>query len=140
MNSLLEKIHSEYKILYENGFKDTSFENNGSLFSSVNCINQKTGFIFNFTVEKGMLSISLSTDDILTDKSINKYDKYFDVFYLVKLLNPSINFNEITPSIYSSFINDNFNKLLLLFDKKNICKTIKEVNGISKKYNKFRWK
>jgi hypothetical protein len=30
--------------------------------------------------------------------------------------------------------------LLLLFDKKNICKTIKEVNGISKKYNKFRWK
>ncbi|MWP50271.1 MULTISPECIES: hypothetical protein [unclassified Gilliamella] len=140
MNSLLEKIHAEYKVLYENGFKDAAFENNGSLFSSVNCINQKTGFIFNFTVEKGMLSISLSTEDILTDKSINKYDKYFDVFYLVKLLNPSINFNEITPSIYSSFIHDNFNKLLLLFDKKNICKTIKEVNEISKKYNKLRWK
>ena len=75
--------------------------------------------IFNFTLEKGMLSISLSTDEILKDKKIKKYDKYIDLFYLVKLLNPSINFRKINFSIYPSFINDNFNKLLLLFDKKH---------------------
>ncbi|KES11474.1 coagulase'like protein [Snodgrassella alvi SCGC AB-598-O02] len=96
--------------------------------------------IFNFTLEKGMLSISLSTDEILKDKKIKKYDKYIDLFYLVKLLNPSINFKKINFSIYPSFINDNFNKLLLLFDKKNINETIKEINEISKNYNKTRWK
>lgn len=96
--------------------------------------------IFNFTLEKGMLSISLSTDEILKDKKIKKYDKYIDLFYLVKLLNPSINFRKINFSIYPSFIKDNFNKLLLLFDKKNINETIKEINEISKNYNKTRWK
>lgn len=140
MDNFQEKIHTEYNVLYKNGFEDKAIEDNGSLFSSVTCINKKTGMIFNFTVEKGMLSISLSAHEILNDKKINKYDKYIDLFYLVKLLNPFINFREINSSIYPSFINDNFNKLILLFDKKNINKTIKEINEISKNYNKIRWK
>lgn len=140
MNNFQGKIYTEYNVLYKNGFENKAIEDNGSLFSSVTCINKITGMIFNFTLEKGMLSISLSTDEILNDKKIKKYDKYIDLFYLVKLLNPSINFRKINFSIYPSFINDNFNKLLLLFDKKNINETIKEINEISKNYNKIRWK
>lgn len=140
MDNFQEKIYTEYNVLYKNGFENNAIEDNGSLFSSVTCINKITGMIFNFTIEKGMLSISLSTYEILNDKKINKYDKYIDLFYLVKLLNPSINYKEINSSIYPSFINDNFNKLVLLFDKKNINKTIKDINEISKNYNKIRWK
>lgn len=140
MDNFQEKIYTEYNVLYKNGFENNAIEDNGSLFSSVTCINKITGMIFNFTIEKGMLSISLSTYEILNDKKINKYDKYIDLFYLVKLLNPSINYKEINSSIYPSFINDNFNKLVLLFDKKNINKTIKDINEITKNYNKIRWK
>lgn len=74
------RIFEEYRILYNNGYVNESLENKGSLFSSLKCVNQKIGIIFYFLIEKGILSITLTTNELLNKKQ----GLYFDFFLCFK--------------------------------------------------------
>ncbi len=76
MLNIEDEIFEKYRILYDNGYMNESVEDNGSLFSSLKCVNQKIGIIFYFLIEKGILSITLTTNELLNKKQ----GLYFDFF------------------------------------------------------------
>lgn len=139
MGSVVEIIKKEYRFLLDSDFViNQSNEEKGDLYSFV-LLESKNGLVFCFFIEKSRLNVSVTTRKILDDAK-NKMDKYFDMFYVVKLINPSISFSEINPSIYPKIIRENLWLLLNLFDNVTIKKTIKSINEIMKEYNKVRWK
>lgn len=80
MLNIEDEIFEKYRILYDNGYMNESVEDNGSLFSSLKCVNQKIGIIFYFLIEKGILSITLTTNELLNKKQ----GLYFDFFLYFK--------------------------------------------------------
>ena len=95
MMSLNDKIQIEYNFLYAVGFVNESLIDNGELFSSLNYVDHESGLVFNFTVEKGITSVSVSTIDILSSKKYSKFNKFYDFLYVAKLLYPEKNFSEL---------------------------------------------
>ena len=130
-----EKIFEEYRILYDNGYMNESVEDNGSLFSSLKCVNQKIGIIFYFLIEKGILSITLTTNELLNKKQ----SLYFDFFYILKILYPEKSFEEIKLLSYDKEISTNLPNIEKLFSEEQIDDTIKKINIAIKEYSKVRW-
>lgn len=135
MLNIEEKIFEEYRILYDNGYMNESVEDNGSLFSSLKCVNQKIGIIFYFLLEKGILSITLTTNELLNKKQ----GLYFDFFYVLKVLYPEKSFEEIKLLSYNKEISTNLPNIEKLFSEEQIEDTIKKINIAIKEYSKVRW-
>ena len=135
MLNIEEKIFEEYRILYDNGYMNESVEDNGSLFSSLKCVNQKIGIIFYFLIEKGILSITLTTNELLNKKQ----SLYFDFFYVLKVLYPEKSFEEIKLLSYDKEISTNLPNIEKLFSEEQIEDTIKKINIAIKEYSKVRW-
>ena len=134
MLNIEDEIFENYRILYDNGYINESVEDNGSLFSSLKCVNEKKGIIFYFLIEKGILSITLTTNELLNIKKI-----FFDFFYILKVLYPEKTFDEIKLLSYSKEVSINLLKIEKLFSEEKINNTIKQVNIIIKEYLKIRW-
>lgn len=134
MLNIEDEIFENYRILYDNGYINESVEDNGSLFSSLKCVNEKKGIIFYFLIEKGILSITLTTNELLNTKKI-----FFDFFYILKVLYPEKTFDEIKLLSYSKEVSINLLKIEKLFSEEKINNTIKQVNIIIKEYLKIRW-
>ena len=134
MLNIEDEIFEKYRILYDNRYMNESVEDNGSLFSSLKCVNEKKGIIFYFLIEKGILSITLTTNELLNIKKI-----FFDFFYILKVLYPEKTFDEIKLLSYSKEVSINLLKIEKLFSEEKINNTIKQVNIIIKEYLKIRW-
>ena len=135
MLNIEDKIFEKYRILYDNGYMNESVEDNGSLFSSLKCVNQKIGIIFYFLIEKGILSITLTTNELLNKKQ----GFFFDFFYLLKVLYPEKSFEEIKLLSYDKEISTNLPNIEKLFNEEQIDDTIKIINVAIKEYSKVRW-
>ena len=134
MLNIEDEIFENYRILYDNGYINESVEDNGSLFSSLKCVNEKKGIIFYFLIEKGILSITLTTNELLNIKKI-----FFDVFYVLKVLYPEKSFEEIKLRSYDKEISTNLPNIEKLFNEEQIDDTIKIINVAIKEYSKVRW-
>lgn len=135
MLNIEDEIFEKYRILYDNGYMNESVEDNGSLFSSLKCVNQKIGIIFYFLIEKGILSITLTTNELLNKKQ----SLYFDFFYVLKVLYPEKSFEEIKLLSYDKEISTNLPNIEKLFNEEQIDDTIKIINVAIKEYSKVRW-
>lgn len=135
MLNIEDEIFEKYRILYDNGYMNESVEDNGSLFSSLKCVNQKIGIIFYFLIEKGILSITLTTNELLNKKQ----GLYFDFFYVLKVLYPEKSFEEIKLLSYDKEISTNLPNIEKLFNEEQIDDTIKIINVAIKEYSKVRW-
>ena len=89
MLHIRNKIRKEYSLLYDKGYRNELVEDGGLLFSSLNCSHPEVGLIFNFSIEKGVLSIAVTTKELLEEKVS------FDFFYILKVLYPEKRFEEI---------------------------------------------
>ncbi len=136
MLDIEDKIFKEYRILYDKGYVNESVENRGPLFSSLKCVNETIGLIFYFSIEKGFLSIAITTNELLNQKE----KVFFDFFYILKILYPQKTFEEIKLLSYDEEISINLRNIEELFSKKQIDVTIKDINMIMKEYSKIRWK
>lgn len=136
MFDIEDKIFNEYRILYNQGYENVSIENNNALFSSLKCVNETTGLIFYFSIEKGRVSITLTTNELLHQKE----KVFFDFFYILKILYPKKNFEEIKLLSYPEEISTNLLNIENLFSKNQIDNTIKKINTVMKEYSKVRWK
>ena len=134
MLNIEDEIFENYRILYDNGYMNESVEDNGSLFSSLKCVNEKKGIIFYFLIEKGILSITLTTNELLNIKKI-----FFDFFYVLKVLYPEKSFEEIKLLSYDKEISTNLPNIEKLFNEEQIDDTIKIINVAIKEYSKVRW-
>ncbi len=134
MLNIEDEIFEKYRILYDNGYMNESVEDNGSLFSSLKCVNEKKGIIFYFLIEKGILSITLTTNELLNIKKI-----FFDFFYILKVLYPEKTFDEIKLLSYSKEVSINLPNIEKLFNEEQIDDTIKIINVAIKEYSKVRW-
>ena len=139
MMDLESKIQSEYKFLYDNEFINESRIDNGQLFSSFNCVDYKSGLIINFTVEKNLLSIAISTKYILESKKFNSFNKFFDFLYVLKLLNQDRDFIQLKNMVYSIAIKDHLSEIKTLFNDCNVNQTVKKINELEKEYSKIRF-
>lgn len=137
--NLESKIQAEYKFLYDNGFINEPMIDNSQLFSSFNCEDHKSGLIINFTVEKSVLSIAISTKYILETKKFNRFNKFFDFLYVLKLLYPEIDFTDLKKTAYSKAIEDNLSEIKRLFSEANVGETVKKINELEKEYSKMRF-
>ena len=135
MLNIEDEIFEKYRILYDNGYMNESVEDNGSLFSSLKCVNQKIGIIFYFLIEKGILSITLTTNELLNKKQ----GLYFDFFYVLKVLYLEKSFEEIKLLSYDKEISTNLPNIEKLFNEEQIDDTIKIINVAIKEYSKVRW-
>jgi hypothetical protein len=138
MTSLIDYIKKNYSFLLDQNFEIKNIIDNGNLFSTAN-LTGKSGLIFSFTLEKGEISLAISNQTILQNKKIVKYDKYYDMFYVTKLLDPKIDFSEITEKIYPNLIKKNIETLTSFLNDENLDKTLKAINKIAKDYDKIRW-
>ena len=134
MLNIEDEIFENYRIIYDNGYINESVEDNGSLFSSLKCVNEKKGIIFYFLIEKGILSITLTTNELLNIKKI-----FFDFFYILKVLYPEKTFDEIKLLSYSKEVSINLPNIEKLFNEEQIDDTIKIINVAIKEYSKVRW-
>ena len=134
MLNIEDEIFEKYRILYDNRYMNESVEDNGSLFSSLKCVNEKKGIIFYFLIEKGILSITLTTNELLNIKKI-----FFDFFYILKVLYPEKTFDEIKLLSYSKEVSINLPNIEKLFNEEQIDDTIKIINVAIKEYSKVRW-
>ena len=73
MLHIRDKIRKEYSLLYDKGYRNELVEDGGLLFSSLTCIHSEIGLIFNFTIEKGVLSIAVTTKKLLEKKIFFRY-------------------------------------------------------------------
>lgn len=137
MLDIERKIYMEYRVLYDHGYVNEKIENNGFLFSSLNCINHKTNLIFNFSIEKGITSIAITTKELLLRE---KKSVFFDFFYILKILYPEKSFEEIKLLSYQEVISMKLSSIENLFSRKQIYDTMKKINTVTKEYSKIRWK
>ena len=98
------------------------------MFSSLTCSHPEVGLIFNFSIKKGVLSIAVTTKELL-EKKVS-----FDFFYILKVLYPDKRFEEIKEEIVTNLL-----KVEELFSEKQICNTIEKLTSAIKEYSKVRF-
>ena len=103
------------------------------MFSSLTCSHPEVGLIFNFSIEKGVLSIAVTTKELL-EKKVS-----FDFFYILKVLYPDKRFVKIKELSYQEEIVTNLLKVEELFSEKQICNTIEKLTSAIKEYSKVRF-
>ena len=97
------------------------------------CIHPEVGLIFNFSIEKGVLSIAVTTKELL-EKKVS-----FDFFYILKVLYPERRFEEIKELSYQEEVATNLLKVEELFSENQICSTIEKLTSAIKEYSKVRF-
>ena len=132
MLHIRNKIAKEYSLLYDKGYRNEVVEE-GLLFSSLTCIHPEVGLVFNFSIEKGVLSIAVTTTELL-EKKVS-----FDFFYILKVLYPERRFEEIKELSYQEEVAANLLKVEELFSEKQICNTIEKLTSAIKQYSKERF-
>lgn len=130
MLHIRDKIRKEYSLLYDKGYRNELVEDGGLLFSSLTCIHPEVGLIFNFSIEKGVLSIAVTTKELLEKKV------FFDFFYILKVLYPEKKIEEIKELSYQEEVAV---KVEELFSEKQICSTIEKLTIAIKAYSKERF-
>ena len=105
MLDIRNKIGKEYSLLYDKGYRNELVEDGGLLFSSLTCIHPEVGLIFNFSIEKGVLSIAVTTKELL-EKKVS-----FDFFYILKVLYSDKKFEEIKELSYQEEVAANLLKV-----------------------------
>lgn len=133
MLDIRNKIGKEYSLLYDKGYRNELVEDGGLLFSSLTCSHPEVGLIFNFSIEKGVLSIAVTTKELL-EKKVS-----FDFFYILKVLYPDKKFEEIKELSYQEEVAVNLLKVEELFSEKQICNTIEKLTIVIKEYSKERF-
>ena len=139
MPRIIDYVKNEYSFLIERNFAIEDVIERGNLYSQACLTGSSANLIFCFTLEKGKLSVAVTSKHILNSKKYGKYSKYCDCFYLIKLLDPNIDFSDITPVIYPDFIQNNLNDLITLFNAEHTETTLKRLNKIIKEYDQIRW-
>ena len=114
-------------------YRNELVEDGGLLFSSLTCSHPEVGLIFNFSIEKGVLSIAVTTKELL-EKKVS-----FDFFYILKVLYPDKKFEEIKEISYKEEVAANLLKVEELFSEKQICNTIEKLTSAIKQYSKERF-
>ena len=132
----IEKIKEQYCFLLEEGYTIAECNCESIVYKQQN----SSRVILNFMIDRDKLSLAVSTEYILNNKEYGKYDKYYDFFYIVKMLEPKIAFENIHTDMYSSWLKNNLIKIIELFDQKHEKRTIAHLRKIIKQYNKERWK
>ena len=132
MLHIRNKIGKEYSLLYDKGYRNEIVEE-GLLFSSLTCSHPEVGLIFNFSIEKGVLSIAVTTKELLEKKV------FFDFFYILKVLYPEKKIEEIKELSYQEGVAANLLKVEELFSEKQICNTIEKLTSAIKQYSKERF-
>ena len=133
MLHIRDKIGKEYSLLYDKGYRNELVEDGGLLFSSLTCSHPEVGLIFNFSIEKGVLSIAVTTKELL-EKKVS-----FDFFYILKVLYLDKKFEEIKELSYQEEVAANLLKVEELFSEKQICSTIEKLTIAIKAYSKERF-
>ena len=105
MLDIRNKIRKEYSLLYDKGYRNELVEDGGLLFSSLTCSHPEVGLIFNFSIEKGVLSIAVTTKELL-EKKVS-----FDFFYILKVLYSDKKFEEIKELSYQEEVAANLLKV-----------------------------
>jgi len=105
MLDIRNKIGKEYSLLYDKGYRNELVEDGGLLFSSLTCSHPEVGLIFNFSIEKGVLSIAVTTKELL-EKKVS-----FDFFYILKVLYSDKKFEEIKELSYQEEVAANLLKV-----------------------------
>ena len=131
-------LKTNFHFLLNQGFTfDKKIEEN--MFSSSLLTSRVSELIFCFTFEKGILSVSITSLKILNNDKFNCYSKYYDMFYVSKLLNPNLKFSDITDLIYPDLIKDHWDTINNLLNEEVLDDNIKKLNKIAKSYDKIRW-
>ena len=134
--TLIDKIKETYSFLLEEGYKIEECNNESIVYKR----QDPSRVILNFIVDRDKLSLAVSTEDMLDNKEYDKYEKYFDFFYIVKMLEPEISFENIYPGMYSSCLKNNLIEIEKLFSVEHEERTINHLRKIIRRYNKERWK
>ena len=131
-------IKTNFQFLLNQGFTfDMRIEE--SIFSSIILASRASELLFCFTSEKGMLSVSITSSKILDNDKYDCYSKYYDMFYVSKLLNPNLKFSDINYLLYPVLIKDHWDSIINLFNEEVLDENIKKLNEIARCYDKIRW-
>lgn len=131
----IEKIKEKYCFLLEKGYAIVECSCKSIVYKQ----QSSSKVILNFMIDRDKLSLAISTEYILNNKEYGKYDKYYDFFYIVKMLEPKIAFKNIHTDMYPSCLENNLIKIMELFNQKHEKRTIAHLQKIIKRYNKERW-
>lgn len=138
---LTQYIDLHYNFLKERGYKIVDINANGGAFYSTAVLeNSEKGIKFYFTVEKGIVSTSITSNTVLQNKKLSKYEMSYDFFYLTKYFKPKINYSEITPAHFPEVIKINIDKIEEIFGVGYSDEVFQEIEKIKKNFNKIRWK
>ena len=131
-------INTHYQFLFEQNFLlDKKIE--GDCYSSVLLMNSELKLLFRFIFEKEILSVSITSSKILYDDKYNKFNKFYDFFYVSKLLNPNLNFSDINSLLYPTIIKTYWDDICVFFNEEKVDESIKKLKVIEREYNKKRW-
>ena len=126
------KIMKKYSFLAREGFIIANCNDDSITYKYPN----SSKIMLNFMIDRDVLSLAISTEEILNN---NKYNKYFDFFYVVKLLEPQLDFKDIHTDMYPNLLEKNIVTINNLFNKENEYSTISHLQRIIRDYNKIRW-
>ena len=129
------KIMKKYSFLAREGFIIANCNDDSITYKYPN----SSKIMLNFMIDRDALSLAISTEEILNNNKYNKYNKYFDFFYVVKLLEPQLDFKDIHTDMYPNLLEKNIVTINNLFNKENECSTISHLQRIIRDYNKIRW-
>jgi hypothetical protein len=133
--NVIEYVHDRYDFLLQRGFNIQVYGGSSAVSNSLSLYSQEENIVFYFIYEYDILSVQIGISEYVGDD-----EGAYDFFYIEKYLYPEKKFSEIFPSDYPSIIRDNYNSIVMLFDKNNIKDTIKALNKIMKDYDRVRWK
>lgn len=137
----VEHIKETYRFLLEEGYTLTEYhpQTEGRPTSMVYTPHDASGVIFEFMVDRGSISLAVTTEAILTHAAYGPYDKYYDFFYLVKLLEPARSYADIHPAQYAECLKRHFGRLVALFGSAQVQSTLTRLAQIMHQYNQWRW-
>ena len=116
MEELLMKIATHYTFLFtEHNFKFT----NSEFVKGVSCIIE----INNNLLKIGFLSNQRDGFDLLISSIQDEEPDWWSLYYICKYLNPIDSFDYIYSREVANCLKNNFEKIVLLFNKENYKKT-----------------
>lgn len=134
MKSLKLTVEEDYFFLLEIGFVFDKIEEDPKQFACVSLYHSASGLFIHFAREYETLSVLLQSE-FAKGKHAS-----FDLFYVIKYLNPEIPYGEIRHIKKEEFIRQNLHQIIELFSQEKINETVKALGTEEKKYDKVRWK
>lgn len=132
----IENIKETYSFLLQEGYAIVGCGYNFITYKAK--ITPK--IILNFIIDRGHLSLAVSTEYILTNNEYSRYNKYYDFFYILKILNSKIAYEDIHTDMYSLCLEESLIEITEMFNQINIKETTRKLNEVIREYDRERWK